>query len=165
MSHKGLRNVMLVVMAASAAAIVDAEQVRRGAQADTVTVQISLKAGGQSVSASGPGKCTHAPQASIYGVMSEMWSVRHQDGDKATQLTLWRPKDGKDAMFSLSLNGGPTIDISTVRGGTVTGSGTVKLQPNGKGGRFTIDAKSKSGEAVTGTIECPAFTAAVAEGG
>ena len=83
----------------------------------------------------------------------------------STQLTLWRPADGKEDMFSLSVNGSRNISVSTVRGGTVTGSGTVKFQAKDKGGTFTIDAKTKTGETVTGTIECSTFTAAIAEGG
>jgi hypothetical protein len=166
-NHNRLRNGAVVAMALCVAtALVRGEQVRRQTpQAENVTVKISLKAGGQSLTSSGPGTCTHAPQAAIYNVPSQMWTVRQQQGEGSTQLTLWRPADGKEEMFNLSLNGGKNINVSTVRGGTISGSGTVKLQPNGKGGTFTIDAKAKSGEAVTGTIECSAFTAAIAEGG
>ena len=143
------------------------EQARRpaGSAAADVTVKVALKAGGQTLTSSGPGRCTHADKASIYNVMSQMWTVRQQGDGGSTQLTLWRPADGKEEMFSLSVNGSRDISVSTVRGGTVTGSGTVKFQAKEKGGTFTIDAKAKSGEAITGTIECSAFTAAVAEGG
>jgi hypothetical protein len=142
-----------------------AEARRQSPQAESVTVKISLKAGGQSLTSSGQGSCTHAPRAAIYNVPSAMWTARQQQGEHSVQLTLWRPADGKEEMFSLSLNGPQNINVSTVRGGTISGSGTVKLQPNDKGGTFTINAKAKSGEAITGTIECSAFTAAIAEGG
>lgn len=148
-----------------AASLVHGEQSRRGPAAETVIVKVSLKVGEQFMTSTGPGTCTHAPKASIYNVPSEMWTARQEAETRSTQLTLWRPAGGKEEMFSLSLSGAKNIDISTVRGGKVTGSGTVKLAPEGKGGRFTIDAKAKSGEAINGTIECTAFTAAIAEGG
>jgi hypothetical protein len=68
-------------------------------------------------------------------------------------------------MFTLSVNGKPNINISTVRGGQLSGSGTVKFEPSGKGGTFTVDVKGKAGEALSGTFKCDAFTAAFAEGG
>ena len=111
------------------------------------------------------GTCTHADKASIYNVMARMWTVQQQGEGGSTHLTLWRPADGREDMFSLSVNGSRNISVSTVRGGTVSGSGTVKFQSKDKGGIFTIDAKGKAGEPVTGTIECSAFTMAVAEGG
>ncbi len=164
--NNGLRNGAVVVLCLSAAsALAHGEQARRqGGHAETVTVKLTLKAGSQSISSSGQGSCTHAPQAAIYNVPSAMWTVR-QEGESTTQLTLWRPADGKEEMFSLSISGGKDISVSTVRGGTISGSGTVKLTPKDKGGTFTINAKAKSGEAITGTIECSAFTAAIAEGG
>ena len=142
-------------------------QARRpaGESATGATVTVSLTAAGQSVTSSGAGRCTHADKAAIYGVMSKMWTVRQQADGRSTQLTLWRPMDGSEEMFSLSISGAKDLSVSTVRGGTVTGSGTVKFQAKEKGGTFTINAKAKTGEAITGTIDCSAFSAAVAEGG
>ena len=149
-----------------ASVLASADQVRRQSPgAAQVPMEVALKVGNVAYDAKGPGSCTHARQAAIYGVPSEMWSVRHKTDDRSLQLTLWKPKDGSASMFSLSINGKPSGTVSTVRGGDVSGSGTVTLEPSGKGGAFTVDAKEKSGGSITGTIKCDAFTAAVAEGG
>jgi hypothetical protein len=142
-------------------------QARRppGQGRETVPVTVSLKLGGSSYASSAAGSCTHAPTASIYGTLSEMWSVRQQDGGRSVQLTMWRSKKDGEETFNLSVNDKTDFQISTVRGGQVSGTGTIKLQPSGKGGTFTLDGKTKGGEAVSGTISCAAFTAAVAEGG
>ena len=167
MKHSNVRRGAVLALSLSVpVGLAHAAQARRaGAQTNASTVTVALKAAGQPANGTGPGTCTHAPKASIYGVVSEMWTVRHAAGQDSTQLTVWRPLDGKDPMFSLSLSGGRNIAISTVRGGTVTGSGTVKFEPKEKGGTFTVDAKARDGQAVSGTIQCSAFTPAVAEGG
>lgn len=147
--------------------VLQAGQVRRQAPQGPapVTVTVALKAAGQSYGATAPGSCTHAPKASIYNVMAEMWTVHQESDGRSLQLTLWQPADGSEGMFSLSLNGPANLQVNTVRGGTVVGSGTVKLQAADKGGTFTVNAKAKAGETITGTIQCAAFTPAVAEGG
>lgn len=139
--------------------------------APTVGVEVSLKAGNSTYAARGQGSCTHAPKASIYGVLSQMWMVRHQDQGRSVQLTFWKPADGSNSMFSVSVNGKARASVSTVRGKTASagakpeGSGSVTFAPAGKGGTFTIDAKAATGESIAGTIKCDAFTAAIAEGG
>jgi hypothetical protein len=142
-------------------------QVRRppGQGREPVPVTVSLKIGGGSYSSSTAGSCTHAPTASIYGVLSEMWSVRQQDEGRSVALTMWRSKKDGEETFNLSVNDKKSVRINTVRGGQGSGTGTIKLQPSGKGGTFTVDGKTDAGEAVSGTISCAAFTAAVAEGG
>ena len=150
---------------AVAAALVQADQIRRQQGPAQVPMEIALKAGGDAYNAKGEGSCTHAPKASIYGTMAEMWTVRHEANGRSVQLTLWKPSDGSANMFSLSVNGAKSVSVSTVRGGQVTGTGTVSMAPSGKGGTFTIDAKARTGEAYTGTITCDAFTPAIAEGG
>jgi hypothetical protein len=143
-----------------------ADQVRRQSpKGATVPMEVALKVGHAGYDAKGQGSCTHARQASIYNVLSEMWTVRHEDDGRSFQLTLWKPKDGSAPMFSLAINGKPDATVSTVRGGQVSGSGTVKLEPSVKGGTFTVDAKEKSGATIAGTIRCEAFTPAIAEGG
>jgi len=145
---------------------VHAGQVRRqAAQPESVPVTVTLKFGDESYASTAPGSCTHAPKASIYNVLSENWMVMQEAGGRSVQLTLWRPADGTSEMVSLAVNGRKNLQVSTVRGGAVSGSGTVKLQPSGKGGTFTIDLKAKSGEAITGTIQCAAFTPSRAEAG
>jgi hypothetical protein len=143
-----------------------AEQIRRqpGAGTGQVPMEVSLKAGGSSYAGSAPGSCTYAPVASIYGVVSEMWMARQANDSQSVQLTLWKPKDGSDQMFSIAVNGRSSLSVTTVRG-QVSGSGKVALAPAEKGGTFTVDAKTKTGEAITGTIKCAAFTPAIAEGG
>lgn len=149
-----------------AGALVGADQVRRTSPGSSlVPLEVSLKVGAGAYTGKGQGSCTHAPKASIFGVLSEMWTVRHQEEGRSVQLTLWKPADGSAPMFNLSVSGKTNASISTVRGGQVTGSGTVTLAPSGKGGTFTIDAKGKAGEAIGGTIACEAFTPAIAEGG
>jgi hypothetical protein len=149
------------------ATLAQAGQARRqpnqGAQG--VTVSASLKIGGDSYNSSTSGSCTHAPQASIYDVPSEMWMVRQEADGRAIQLTFWHPTNGTADMFGFSARGKKGLQVSTVRGGPISGSGTVTLQRSGKGGTFTIDARTAAGEVITGTIRCDAFTAAVAEGG
>lgn len=140
-------------------------QVRRSPGPALVPIEVALKSGAGAFNAKGQGACTHAPQASIYNVLSEMWSARHEDGDRSVQLTFWKPANGSAPMFSMSVNGSKSLTISTVRGGEVSGSGTVTFAPSGKGGTFTIEAKTKTGETVSGTIRCDAFTPAHAEGG
>ena len=150
----------------SAAATVSADQVRRrGAGPDLVPVEISMKIAGEAYQAKGQGSCTHAPKGSIYGVVSEMWTVRHEQDGRSVQLTLWKPVDGSASMFTLASSGKTSTSISTVRGGQVSGSGSVTFAPSGKGGTFTVDAKGKANESVSGTITCQAFTPAIAEGG
>ncbi len=131
----------------------------------TVPLEVSLKVGPGTYAAKGQGTCTHAPQAAIYNIRSQQWTVRHEEEGRSAQLTLWKPVDGSAEMFALSVNGKPNITISTVRGGQLSGSGTVKFEPSGKGGTFTVDAKGKAGEPLSGTFKCDAFTAAFAEGG
>lgn len=131
----------------------------------TVPAEIAVSVGQSSYQAKGPATCTHAPRAGIYGIPAEMWSVRHQEAGRSLQLTFWKPSDGSASMFSFSANGPAKSTASTVRGGQPSGSGTVALASEGKGGTFTLDGKDKAGQAIKGTIKCEAFTPARAEGG
>jgi hypothetical protein len=143
-------------------------QRRPPAQAQpTQAIQAALKAGGATYQSNEPGKCTHAPVASIYKTMAEMWSVQQNGQGRSLALTLWKPKDGSGEMVTLSVtSGNVSHQVSTVRGGAATaGSGKVILKPAGSGGTFSVDAKSGSGAAITGTITCDAFAPHVAEGG
>ncbi|MDQ3486417.1 MAG: hypothetical protein M3468_01635, partial [Acidobacteriota bacterium] len=139
-----------------------AEQTNRRA---TVPLEVSLKVGQGTYAAKGQGTCTYARQAAIYDIRSQQWTARHEEDARSVQLTVWKPVDGSAEMFSLLVNDQSDVNITTVRGGQVSGSGTVKFEPSGKGGTFTVVAKGKAGEPVTGTFKCEAFTAAIAEGG
>lgn len=153
-----------VAIAVASMMSVASAQIRRTApDAAKVPMSVDLKLGSDAIAATGTGQCTHAPQASIYDVRSQMWTARHEGtGGKAVQLTLWKPMDGSAEMFTLSA--GP-VTVSTVRGGQPSGSGTVKFEAAGRGGAFRIDAKSADGRAISGVIKCDAFTPHIAEGG
>jgi len=151
-------------------AVLGAQQRRpAGAQKPTVGVTIALK-GATSYDFSGQGSCTHAPVGSIYNVVAEQWTVEQADGSRSVHLTLWRPKNGSGDMFTLSVSsgGGRPQSVNTVKAPgapPAEGSGKVTLAPAGKGGTFTVDAKTASGGALAGSIKCDAFTPAIAEGG
>ena len=72
-------------------------------------------------------------------------------------------------MFSLSVDtGAKSYVVNTVRisaESAAQGSGKVTFTTSGAGGMFTIDATAANSAAITGTIQCSAFTDAVAEGG
>ncbi len=138
--------------------------------ADTkVDVAITLQVAGQSYHFEGKGECRHAPVASIYNVVAEMWSVQQSDGQRSMALTLWHPKSASGDMFSLSVaSGGKSYLVNTVKSGeesAVQGSGKVTLTTSGPGGTFTINAKAANGAAITGSIKCSSFSAAMAEAG
>jgi hypothetical protein len=130
-------------------------------------VNASLKVGGNAYESREPGRCTHAPTASIYSIVSEMWSVQQSAEGRSLALTLWRPKDRSGDMVTLSVSSGKSShQINTVRGGGATsGMGKVTFEKSGGGGAFTIDAKTVDGVAISGTIKCEAFAPHTAEGG
>ncbi len=130
-------------------------------------IQASLKAGNVVYESKTPGKCTHAPTASIYQVMSQMWSIQQSSDGRSLTLTVWRPKDGSGDMVNLSVDGGNSShEVNTVRGGgPVRGTAKVIFEKSGAGGTFTLDARTKDGTAVSGTIKCDAFAPHTAEGG
>ena len=157
--------VAVVITLTCTAGLAGETQVRRQGPTQ-VPIEVSLKAGGASYAAKGPGSCTHAPKASIYNIPAQLWSVRQESGERSVQLMVWKPADGSSVMFSVAVNEpAHRTAISTVRGGQVTGSGTVTLVAAAKGGTFTVDAKTSKGEAITGTIKCEAFTPHIADGG
>jgi len=130
-------------------------------------INVSLKVGGQAYESREPGRCTHAPTASIYSIVSEMWSVQQSADGRSLALTLWRPKDGSGDMVTLSVSSGnASHQMTTVRGGGATsGSGKVTLERSAAGGTFTIDSRTRDGAAISGTIKCDAFAPHIAEGG
>jgi hypothetical protein len=165
MEHKALRSSLVLLLAVAVTAGAAAQAQRQPARPDTVPMEISMKVAAGSYDDQGPGSCTHAAKASIYGVVSQMWTARHQTDKRSLSLTLWRPLDGSGDMFTLAVNDRNRVSITTVRGGQPSGSGTVKLETQGKGGTFRVQAKGPGGEAVMGSIRCEAFMPHVAEGG
>ena len=140
----------------------DAQARRQGPEQKTVPVTVELKVGAEVVQSSGAGRCTHAPAASIYDVRAQMWTAAYEANGKPVQLTFWRPTDKSADMFGLQAG---HVNISTVRGGTPSGSGTVTFEPAGKGGIFKIQAKAADGTTIAGSIKCEGFLVHVAEGG
>lgn len=146
---------------------VEAQRRAPGQAPSKQAITVSLKVDGQAYESREPGSCTHAPTASIYSIVSEMWSVQQSSGGRSLALTVWRPKDGSADMLTLSASSGNSShQVSTVRGGNATsGSGRVTLDRSSGGGTFTIDAKTRDGAVISGTIKCDAFAPHVAEGG
>jgi hypothetical protein len=157
--------VMVVIVGGGAMA----EQIRRAPNAPEksgTSMQVSLMAGGQRYESSAPGQCTHAPVASIYGVASELWTAQQSDNGKSVNFSLWQPKDGSRPMVSMTVTSGTTSHrVSTIRGAAIAGNAKASLEPSGKGGTFTVYAKSAEGADVTGRIKCAAFAPHIAEGG
>ena len=146
---------------------VDAQRRAPGQAQATQGVQTTLKVGNQTHQSNEPGTCTHAPVASIDQVVSQMWSVQQSSQGRSLSMTLWRPKDASADMLTLSINAGEaSYDVNTVRGGEpAQGSAKVSFEKSGAGGTFTLDARTKDGRAISGTIKCDAFAPHIAEGG
>ena len=133
-----------------------------------VNATIALNVAGMAYQFSGQAVCEHLSRGSIYDIPASRWSVRHSEAARDVSLTVWRPQSGGD-MVTLAVGiGGKRHDVNTVKAPkatSVTGSATVTLAPEGKGGTFTLKATAGSGAAITGTIKCDAFTTPVAVAG
>jgi len=81
-----------------------AAQVRRmppPVEAQGSAMKVSLMAGGQRYESSAPGHCTHAPTASIYGVVSELWTAQQSDNENEQHDRADRDRDDRHA-FALT---------------------------------------------------------------
>jgi hypothetical protein len=167
----GIQNKIILVfaMALATTAAVSAQDGSGSALPDEVGVAITLQVAGQPYHFEGKAVCHHAPVASIYNVMSEMWNLRQIDSRRAIALTLWHPQNAPNDMFSLSVQiGNKAYIVDTVKSGkgrAGVGSGKLSFTTSGTGGTFTINATAADGAAITGTIKCSGFSAAMAEGG
>jgi hypothetical protein len=132
-------------------------------------MQISLQVGGTPYAFTGPGSCRSAARASIYDVQAAMWTVEQDADGKSLTLTVWHPSSGAADMLSLAITtGGKSHRVDTVKvgqRGDVQGSGTVKLDTSGQGGLFTINAVTKDGTKISGTVKCDRFTSQEAVAG
>jgi len=148
-------------------AVEAAGQIRRQPPAAVqIPIHVSLKIAGEAFESSAAGKCTHAPKASIYNVLSELRSVELSADGRSTNLTWWHPLDGSADMVNLSISSASgSHSVSTVKGGQVMGSGTVTFEKVGSGGIFTVDVKTAKNVAISGTIKCDSFAPHLAEGG
>jgi hypothetical protein len=168
MDYRGCKSIWVISAIAFSSLVADIDAQRRapGQAQMKQQIQVALKVGGQMYQSSEPGKCTHAPVASIYNVVSEMWSVQQASEGRSLALSLWRPKNGSGDMVTLAVTSGNTShQVSTVRGGATTGAGKVMFEKSGSGGTFSVDARTSAGAAITGTIRCDAFAPHTAEGG
>ena len=167
--HRIDKSICAVTVLAFSGFLVGIDAQRRVAgQAQTKQgIQASIKVGGQTYQSNEPGKCTYAPTAAIYQVVSELWSVQQSSEGRSLALSLWKPKDGSATMITLSVsNGESSHQVNTVRGGgTTSGSGKVTFEKSGSGGTFTVDAKTANGASISGTIRCDAIAPHIAEGG
>lgn len=163
------QQLMCGVMLAAMGSAMPAAQSRRAPVVPEIWhtgMKVSLTAGGQRYESSAAGRCTHAPTASIFGVASELWTAEQSDSGKSLNLSLWQPKDGTRPMVSLTVKSGPSSHrVSTVRGAPPAGNAKASFEPSGKGGTFTLYAKSAEGVDIIGTITCDGFTPHAAEGG
>jgi hypothetical protein len=158
---------MTVVALSGLVADINAQRRAPGQAEAKQAIQVALNVGGATYQSGAAGKCTHAPVASIFKTMAEMWTVQQNAEGRSLSLTLWKPKDGSGDMVTLAVtNGNVSQQVNTVRGGGATaGSGKVTLERTGNGGTFSVDAKTASGAAISGTIKCDAFAPHMAEGG
>jgi len=167
-----IQNIVLIgfsgVLMIAAVSAAQRRHVPTGQDDMKVDVSIALQVAAQPYRFDGKAVCQHAATASIYDVVAEMWTVQQSEGQRSITLTVWRPKNSPGNLFSLSVtNGGKSYVVNTVKvggAGIVQGSGKVTLTTSGAGGTFTVDARA-DGAAITGTIKCSAFTAAIAEAG
>lgn len=131
---------------------------------------VSVRLGSKTYSSTLPGSCRHEPSGSIYDVPAALWMIEGSGPDrgeiKQLNLSLWRPKNGSADQISLSIETGSgphRIELSPRR--EPLGSATVRLQPEGAGGRIELTGKDSKGVTVNLTISCPTFEAVEAAGG
>lgn len=134
-----------------------------------VPLKIELLAGGDRAELAGMGRCTHAKQASIYGMPAALWQIQDSGTGEIghATLTVWRPASGTDAdQFSMAIGSGDRQHrISTVKGGEIVGSGSVAMHPSGAGALFEVVGTDAEGRSIRATFQCERFTEHVAEGG
>jgi hypothetical protein len=166
------RSTLALTLALLVASTVDGTAQRRpGASvAPSKPLSVSARIDGKTYEATGPGRCKHASEASIYDIPAALWMVEYgdQSSDRIKQLSLilWRPEDGSSDQISLSLQVGTASHrIESGGKGPSVGSAAVNLIPVGSGGRFELKGKDAEGKKVELTIGCPAFTGVEAEGG
>jgi len=159
-----MRSISVVFVSAALMLSVGASAQRRlpGSQEKKVGVAIDLKVNGMPYTFKGDASCNHLAQGSIYDIVAERWSVRHDDNGRNISLSLWRPAKGTGDMVQLNVSmAGKRYDVSTIKSPQgPSGSGSVKLVKEGTGGTFTIDAATPSAGKIAGTIKCDAFPAA-----
>ena len=135
---------------------------RVGAQSGTVPIQMSGTLAGSRVTFSGRGECHHSDASSIYDVPAAMWHASLSGGTGIDHLnvTLWQPKAGGPMQITLAAEAGRThFSIGTVKGGTLSGSGTARVDRQGVAGTLIIEGKTATGAAVQLSVTCSRFAA------
>lgn len=137
------------------------------ARAQAMPVKMTVTVAGKTQELGGTGQCGHEPQASIYGTRAALWLIEYHNGASRISLSYWRPKaTGAEDQFQLSVTRGSASHvISTVKGGSPTGSGHSTFRPTAMGGRFEVSGKAGDGAPLQVTIECARFGGITAEGG
>ena len=137
------------------------------ARAQAMPVKMTVTVAGKTQELGGTGQCGHEPQASIYGTRAALWLIEYHNGASRISLSYWRPKaTGAEDQFQLSVTRGSASHvISTVKGGSPTGSGHSTFRPTAMGGRFEVSGKAGDVAPLQVTIECARFGGITAEGG
>jgi hypothetical protein len=133
-----------------------------------VPLKIELSAGGDRAELTGMGRCTHAKEASIYGVPASLWQIQDSDTGEIghASLTVWRPASGGADQFSMAVASGDRDHrISTVKGGEIVGTGSVTMHTTGAGAHFEVVGTDGDGRSFRATFQCERFTEHMAEGG
>lgn len=122
-------------------------------------LSVSLQVGAQSYSASGAGTCGRSEErdATRY-VFRHNNTARDKQDRRFLYVTLQRPKNGGPDTVSLNVRVGE-------RQYHDNGAAQATFEKNGAGGVVTVDAVARSGEKISGTLKCAAFTQTEAPGG
>jgi hypothetical protein len=127
----------------------------------------TVMVGGKALDLSGPRACTYTSDGSIYDVPAAIWSVQQNAANGSLNFTLFRLKKGGDMFTLLVTLDGKVHQASTVTigaNGRSRGSGAIQLTPASSGGRFTLGVTADTGLRISGTVACPRFEAAAANG-
>jgi hypothetical protein len=130
------------------------------AVAGSMTLAATLD--GTRYSLSGDGECSQADPAAIHGVPAAMWhaSLKSDAGPISyVNLTVWQFKDGAPNQFSLGLQvGGVFHHASIIKGATVVGSGTARVDRAGDGATLQAVGTEGKGAAFDVAIHCTKVT-------
>jgi hypothetical protein len=134
-----------------------------------VAMKVVITMAGRTQTLRGKGRCAHEPNAWIYDNPAALWLAEYPATGEGPRLNLsfWRMREqGAEPQFSLSVQANSADHrISTVKGGTLEGSGRASFHSTATGGRFEIAGKAHDGTSLKVTIECARFGAIHAEGG
>lgn len=132
-------------------------------QVETVPLQASAVIAGKRFTFAGKGECQHSSAASIYNVPAAMWHAGFSgraDGIARANVTLWQLKSRGAIQISLALQaGGSRYDIMTVKGATLSGTGTGRVERQGTSGTIIVEGQTAGAARIQLSIACSRFTA------